>query len=127
MCVLELKNAFTAKEIYEIVDIIKMREYLDKVIFISFCLENLLILKEKYPEQPAMLLCGFIPDDVIEMLAEKKLGIDVHYPALFENSGFYERLRDAGLEINCWTCDGTADGERLAELGVDYITTNILE
>jgi len=33
----------------------------------------------------------------------------------------------AGIKINCWTVDSVADAERLADWGVDYITSNILE
>ena len=38
-----------------------------------------------------------------------------------------DRLHAAGIKVNCWTVDDPADGERLAEWGVDYITSNILE
>lgn len=32
-----------------------------------------------------------------------------------------------GIKINCCTVDGKCDAERLAEWGIDYITSNILE
>ena len=127
VCVLELKGAFAKEEIYEIVDIIKKREYLENVIFISFHLDNLLYLKEKYPEQPAMFLCGVIPDETIALLAEKKIDIDIHYIQMLEQEGYCAKLKAAGLKVNAWTCDNPADAERLIEAGVDYITTNILE
>ena len=31
------------------------------------------------------------------------------------------------MRINCWTCDDKASAEELISMGVDYITTNILE
>ena len=93
--VLELKNAFAEKEIYEIIDIIKELDYLDHVIFISFCLENLVMLRAKYPEQPAQ----FLIDD----------------------------YQDAGIKVNCWTCNDPEAAARLAQWGIDYITSNILE
>ena len=36
-------------------------------------------------------------------------------------------LEAAGLKVNCWTVDDVKVAERLAAMGVDYITTNILE
>jgi glycerophosphoryl diester phosphodiesterase len=36
-------------------------------------------------------------------------------------------MHDNGLEINCWTVNSKERGEELAAMGVDYITTNILE
>ena len=31
------------------------------------------------------------------------------------------------VEVNVWTVDSPADAERVMALGVDYITSNILE
>ncbi|MBQ3093965.1 MAG: hypothetical protein IJC52_02230 [Clostridia bacterium] len=31
------------------------------------------------------------------------------------------------MRINCWTVDHPDDARRLIDLGVDFITTNILE
>ena len=36
-------------------------------------------------------------------------------------------LHEAGFEVNVWTVNERDDGQRLAEMGVDFITTNILE
>ena len=36
-------------------------------------------------------------------------------------------LKRNGVAINCWTVDDPADAEKLIALGVNYITTNILE
>ena len=35
--------------------------------------------------------------------------------------------REAGILVNVWTVNGLEDGKRLAEYGVDFITSNILE
>ena len=65
VAVLELKNAFTEDEVYEIVDIIKDLGYLPNVVFISFCLENLIFLRKKYPVQPAQFLTDSYDDGLI--------------------------------------------------------------
>ena len=31
------------------------------------------------------------------------------------------------IDVNVWTVDDPADGERLTEWGVDYLTSNILQ
>jgi uncharacterized Zn finger protein (UPF0148 family) len=38
-----------------------------------------------------------------------------------------DAMHQAGLEVNCWTVDDPARAEELAQWGVDYITSNILE
>ena len=50
---------------------------------------------------------------------------DVHYKAL--NKEVIDILHKAGLKVNCWTVDDKEIAEQLAEWGVDYITSNILE
>ena len=36
-------------------------------------------------------------------------------------------LHDRGVVVNCWTVDRLEDAEQLIEMGVDQITSNILE
>ena len=38
-----------------------------------------------------------------------------------------EVFHAAGLTVNCWTVDNEEDAKRLVDMGVDYITSNILE
>lgn len=125
-CVLELKNGFDRQEIKEIVAIIREMGYLDHVIFISFVLENCLILRELLPQQPVQWLTEKeLTDDQKAVLVEQRLGLDIYYPRL--NRQLVEELHAAGLEVNCWTVDDPRSAEELVAMGVDYITSNILE
>lgn len=125
VAVLELKNAFTEEEIYEIAEIITELGYLENVTFISFCLENLVFLRKKYPNQPAQYLVDDYSDDLIGILKEHKLDLDIKYTSLTAEN--IKALHDAGIKVNCWTCNDTQSGEQLADWGIDYITSNILE
>ena len=125
VAVLELKNAFTEEEIYEIADIITDMNYLENVIFISFCLENLIFLRKKYPDQPAQYLVDDYTDDLTATLKANNLDLDIKYTALTQEN--MNALHDAGIKVNCWTCDDPVAGEKLADWGIEYITSNILE
>ncbi len=125
VAVLELKNAFTEDQVYEIVDIIKELDYLENVIFISFCLENLIFLRKKYPTQTAQFLIDDYEDWLLDTLKEHKLDLDIKYTSLNENN--MKELHDAGIKVNCWTCDDPKAGEQFAEWGIEFITSNILE
>ena len=125
VAVLELKNAFTEDEVYEIVDIIKELDYLGNVVFISFCLENLVFLRKKYPQQEAQFLIDNYEPWLLDTLKEHNLDLDIKYTAL--NADNMQELHDAGIKVNCWTCDDPAAGENLASLGIEFITSNILE
>ena len=123
--VLELKNAFTEDEVYEIVDIIKELGYLPNVVFISFCLENLVFLRKKYPGQAAQFLIDNYEPWLLDTLKKHNLDLDIKYTSL--NADNMKELHDAGIKVNCWTCDDPAAGENLASLGIEFITSNILE
>lgn len=125
IAVLELKNEFTSEEIKAICDEINEKEYLDRVIFISFCFENLVRLREFYPEQTVQFLTDGYTDELPGLLSEHKFDLDIHYAALTKER--IELLHKNGIKVNCWTCNDRDAGEKLCEFGVDYITTNILE
>ena len=125
VAVLELKNAFTEEEVYEIVDIIKDLGYLENVVFISFCLENLVYLRKKYPGQAAQFLIDNYEPWLLDTLKEHNLDLDIKYTSL--NAYNMKKLHDAGIKVNCWTCDDPVAGEQLAAWGIEFITSNILE
>lgn len=125
-CVLELKNAFSREEIREIVAIIREYDYLDKVIFISFVLANCLTLRDLLPQQPVQWLTAKeLTEELMQTLEEQRLGLDSYYKVLSRD--VIDRLHAAGLEVNCWTVDDPQWAADLIAMGVDYITTNILE
>ena len=100
-CVLELKNEFKASDVYKIVSMIEKAGYLDHVIFISFALKNLIFLRRRY------------------------LGIDIYYKSATPDN--VRKVHALGQEYNVWTVNEAVDGDALVAMGVDYITTNILE
>lgn len=124
-CVLELKSDFTDEETARFVDIIKNYGYLENTTFISFNYQNLLKVRSILPEQSAQFLFCEFTEGTIEKLIADKIDVDVYFGAL--NKQTVDILHDAGLKVNCWTVDKKEDAERLAEWGVDYITSNILE
>ncbi len=125
-CVLELKNAFSVDDIKEIIDIIKAENYLENVIFISFSFDNCKNLRPLVPDNDIQFLTGEeVTDEMVERLLEHKLNLDIYYKKL--NKEVIDMLHSKGILVNCWTVNEKADGEALADMGVDFITTNILE
>ena len=124
-CVLELKNQFKAGDVYKIASMIEKAGYLEHVTFISFALKNLIHLRRRYPQQPAQYLIKDWDDRVLEVLEKYDLGLDIYYKsATAEN---VRKVHALGQEYNVWTVNEAVDGEALVEMGVDFITTNILE
>ena len=123
--VLELKSKFTDEEIVKIIDIIKSYDYLDNVTFISFEYENLLKVRHVLPTHPCQYLFWKLSDEEIERLAKDKIDADVWCVELTEEQIKKAHLR--GLKVNCWTVNEKENGEKFANWGIDYITSNILE
>ena len=125
VAVLELKNHFQKEEVFEICDIIERIGYLENVIFISFDFENLVYVKEKYPQQPVQFLTGKCDEELAKKLSSLNMDLDIYFEGFDAETA--ERCHRYGIKVNCWTVDKVEDAARLAELGVDYITSNILE
>jgi glycerophosphoryl diester phosphodiesterase len=126
VAVFELKNRFLKEHIGELVQRIKELEMLENTVFISFFHANLVDLKAICPEAHAQYLSyREIDEKLIAACKDYDLGLDVRHDRLNEQT--VAMLKQAGVEINCWTVDDPARAEELISLGVDYITTNILE
>lgn len=124
-CVLELKSKFSDEEINKIINIYKFYDYLDNVTFISFDYDNLMKIRNKLPSQSIQYLFCEINDDIINKLINGHFDVDIEYKHLTkDNVDYFHKL---GIKVNCWTVNSKEDAERLIEIGVDYITTNILE
>lgn len=123
--VLELKNAFTEAEVLEICAQIDALGYLDHTIFISFCYDNLVYVRRKYPEQACQFLTSKYESALIGRIKEWNLDLDINHLAL--TADIVKELHDNGIIVNCWTVDDPVRAEELVSFGVDMITTNILE
>lgn len=124
--VLELKNSMAPDAIAGIVNEIREEGWLENVIFISFAHKNLVELRRLLPKAKLQFLTMDAADEkLLPLLEPWELDLDIYYPALTK-AGLV-LMHEHGIEVNCWTVDEPADAKRLAEWGIDYITSNILE
>ncbi len=123
--VLELKPLFEPTELEQILDAFRQQAWLDRVMFISFNLQNLLRLRAIDPTHPMMFLTGEWEDTLPEQCAANGLGLDIAFPALTADR--VAACRAAGVPVNVWTVDSREKAEELISWGVEYVTTDILE
>ena len=126
-CILEFKSRFNKKEIERIFDIIENFNYSQSVIPIA-PLDDMLLLRELRPDQQAQYLCSNIEKELPEMtdiLAKNRLGLDINYKNLTPE--MFTFLRERDVPVNIWTCNDPAIAAKFIEMGVDYITSDILE
>lgn len=123
--ILEIKNEFSAENIRKLIRYIDSYGYLDDTVFISFYWENLIKLRTFLPNQKVQFLTGSCEGGLTQKLIDHRFDLDILFSGL--TSSDVAALHNAGLEVNCWTVNSAQDAQKMLELGVDYITTNILE
>ena len=123
--VLELKNRFLPDDIQTIVEIIRKEGWLDHTVFISFVLDNMICLRGLLPDQPLQYLVKTLTQARLEMLARYRLDLDIEHVNLTAEQ--VNQIHTLGLKINVWTVDDPQVAENLIRMGVDFITSNILE
>jgi len=125
--VLELKNHFDKADIDNICKEIEACGWLDRTVFISFDFENLVFVRELYPAQTVQFLTGEIKDfdTLLEKLKAHRFDWDAYHHTV--TAARVEQCHKAGILVNAWTADEPTDARRLISIGVDYITSNILE
>lgn len=124
-CVLELKKHMEPEHISRIVDIIRAEGWLDRTTFISFDLSNMICLREMLPDQKLQYLVSKDTEDLLDVLRQNHLDLDIRFSALTPE--LVDNCHKAGLLVNVWTVNTLEDGRRMVDMGVDFITTNILE
>ncbi len=123
--VLEVKNRFTYEQIAAMIEEIREEEYLEDVIFISFSFQNLVDIRDISPDQTVQFLTSHLTDEVLEKIVAHKFDLDARHTELTPE--WMEKLHAAGITVNCWTVDKPERAEELIDMGIDQITTNILE
>lgn len=98
---------------------------MDSTTFISFNHSNLTDLRSSYPHAKAQLLTGDIGKDNIAFILENNIDAGIYYPNLTKE--FVDLMHTNGRIVNVWTVDTLEDAERMRDMGVDVITSNIIE
>ncbi len=124
-CIIELKNRFETADIKMVIEELKALNYLEKVIFISFNLQNCIDIREMLPEQPIQYLIGAMNKTIMENIDQYNLDIDMHYH--YCSAAVIKDVHAHGHKINVWTIDDPVHAQYFISWGVDYITTNFLE
>lgn len=125
VAVLEFKNETEKKHIAAIVSVIKDMGWLEHTTFISFCAENLVTLRGLYKDASIQFLTGEATEENFEFMKRYRIDADLWEGCI--DKEYIEKLHEAGLKVNCWTINESVRAAELIGMGVDFITTDILE
>jgi glycerophosphoryl diester phosphodiesterase len=123
--IIELKNTLSLENLDTLIGEIIKLGWMEHVSIIAFSEKYLLYVKKKYPLFDLYLLTEEVNDRVLEFCERHQINLNVKYDVLDEAA--VKRLHLIGLKACVWTVDDKDTAEKLIKMGVDYITSNILE
>ncbi len=128
-CVLEIKTKMEPRHIEKMIEEIRKLDYLENVIFISGHIDCLIEVRRILPEQKIQCLVAMhynpYGKELLDILNKYSFDLDIYYKLLTKE--IVDEVHANGHIVNCWTIDEKEEAEKVVELGVDQITTNILE
>lgn len=122
VAVIEFKPTFTSHQIELIFDHITSHINLNQVIIISFHLDNLKKIRQKYPDMTLQYLTDKFDKDTLKQLKTYKIDYSIHHSVL--NHKIIQTIHQAGLKVATWTVNHLEDALKFIEMKVDYITTD---
>ncbi len=123
--VLELKEEMSEEAVLSIAKAAEALSMLPSTVFISFSGQNLLYLRKHFPDTTAQFLSSSVSDEVVQFILEHNFDADISHRAITKE--FIDVMHENGRIVNAWTVNTVEDATRLADIGIDMITTNILE
>lgn len=123
--VIELKDPWDERELEAFHQLLDDAAMLPHVTVISFLKQDLLDMRELDATLPLSLLTGADASKDLADCYAHNLGLDIHHSGV--TASLVKDFHDHGLTVNCWTVNDPVRASELIALGVDFITTNILE
>ncbi|MDE6110557.1 MAG: hypothetical protein K2F65_01440 [Eubacterium sp.] len=126
--VIELKGPKNTEHYDEIIASVNDYELADKVVYISFHIENLKAMRV-LSDAPLYYLASVIDEEAINEAAALggKCGIDFDGRKDENTQEIIKQCQDKGLLMGAWTIDKPEDLNRLLDWGVTLITTNAIK
>lgn len=121
----ELKQNLTNENIESVIEEIKKFQMVDNISIITFYDKYITYLKKNHPEFTLYLLTTGRDEGYIEFCEKNHVNIDILHDKVDDN--LIKRMHLIGLKVAVWTVDDKDLAEKLIKMGVDYITSNILE
>lgn len=121
----ELKEHLTNENLDQVVDEIDKFYEFQNVNVLTFYEKYLAYLRKRKPELNLFFLTDSMKEGVFEICEKYQSHLDIDYRHVDEAT--IKKLHLVGLKVCVYTVDDKEVAEKLIKLGVDFITSNILE
>lgn len=123
--VIELKEGLSLANIDDVVKSIRKEYNTDDVSLISFNDKYLSYVRKNYPEINLFYLTNKMSEKIYDFCQKNQFNLDILATEITEAD--IKRFHLLGLKVAVFTVNDKEQAERLIKMGVDYITTDILE
>lgn len=123
--IIEIKPRFTEQQMLQLIEIVNAYDYLDYSIFISFDLENLILLRKLNKELALQYLVNEYDISVLNSCRKHNLDVNISYHNL--SLEIVQTFHKYNIRVNVFTVDNPIVALMLVTWKVNFITTNILE
>ena len=130
-CVIELKytngiNTNDTSKIDGLIDIIEKNQMMDNVFILTSMKNCLLYIKKVKPLMNIVLLTGESTTNMenVNWCIENNASMDGYYPLMSQE--IIDTLRNNELSSNAWTVNKQEVSEKLKEMKVDFITSDLI-
>jgi len=123
--VVELKDNLTPSDIDQVVADIERYHSLNDTSIISFNDKYLLYLRKNHPDLTLFYLSSQMNEKVYELCEKNRFHLDIDQKAIDEAT--IKRFHLIGLKVAVYTVNDKETAEKLIKMGIDFVTTDILE
>ena len=123
--VLELKGAYQEKHVAGVIETISQLGWYERTTIIAFDRENIVTARRLCPDIDMEVLGWKGDEETLAFMKAYRVGADLHYKGVTKE--FVDAAHAEGFAVNVWTVDDPAVAADMIAMGVDQITSNILE
>lgn len=124
--VLEIKGIYTTEQLERLLDVVRSSGWLERTTFICGRPEYLIHLRSFLPENRMQFVGWNLEDEsMLGTFQEHRISLDLCHKGI--DADLVRRAHACGLEVNAWVVNDLPLAQQMIDLGVDYLTTNILE
>jgi len=123
--IIELKDNLSNSHLDQVIHEVEKYHSLNESSIISFNDKYLLYLRKNYPDLSLFRLSGVMNEKVYELCEKNRFYLDIHSQAIDEAT--IKRFHLIGLKVAVYTVNDKEAAEKLIKMGVDFVTTDILE
>lgn len=124
-CDIEFKGAFAPEDVDRMLDLIEQEGYMNQVIFTAWDINALIQVRKKLPAQEIIINIRDFNEEVMEILNNYSFEISLRCDKVSKE--VIDTVHANGRKVLVWYANTKEDAEKMADMGVDYLVSNIFE